>query len=178
MRRRLPARLRTPLLVAAGLLLAAAALTLAFAHAGGFRGVILAIGVLGLLSYLAGASRVIPELLNAAIGLILAALVAAIPFSPGPVSPLVLVEAACLYGAAELGWLAAAPPRVLTLVTLLPRGAVILGGLAVGYLALFGLALPYAGGPLLTVLGAAAAVVVFFLLRGRQPRTPRRARGR
>lgn len=178
MSRRLRRRLRAPLLIAGGLLVAAGALALAFTHAGPFRGVILATGVLGLLFFLAGAGRVIPELLNAGIGLILGALVAAIPFSPGPISPLVLVEGAGLYVAAELGWLAAAPPRVLGPSTVLMRGAVVLGGLAVGYLALFGLALPYVGGPVVTVLGAAAAVVTFFLLRGRRPRPARQARGR
>ena len=178
MSHRLRRRLRTPLLVAAGMLLAAAALALAFTSSGPFKGIILVTGILGLLFFLAGATRVVPELLNGGLGLTLAALVAAIPFSQGPVSPLVLVEGACLYGAAELGWLAAAPPRTLTISSLLMRGAVVLAGLAVGYLALFGLALPAAGGPLVTVLGAAAAVVTFFLLRGRRPRPPRRARGR
>lgn len=165
------ARLRTPVLVAAGLLLAAAALAGPGIHAGPVRGVIVAGGAVGLLFFLAGSSRVVPELLNWGLGLILAVLIASVPFSPGPVSPLVLVEGACLYAAAELGWLAAAPPWVLTPSTLVLRGAVVLGGLAVGYLALFGLALPYAGGPLVTVVGAAAAVVIFFLLRGRRPAT-------
>ncbi|MBO0745625.1 MAG: hypothetical protein J2P43_11425 [Candidatus Dormibacteraeota bacterium] len=171
-------RLRTPLLVASGFLLAAAALAGSISHAGQIQGVAMAGGAAGLLFFLAGSTRVVPELLNWGLGLILAVLVASVPFSPGPVSPLVLVEGACLYAAGELGWLAADPPWVLAPSTLLLRGAVVLGGLAVGYLALFGLALPAAGGPLVTVFGATAAVVIFFLLRGRRPGARRRPGGR
>lgn len=172
--RALRQRLRTPVLVVSGCLLAAAALAASISHAGQIRGVVIAAGAAGMLLFIAGSTRVVPELLNWGLGLILAVLVASVPFSPGPVSPMVLVEGACLYGAGELGWLAAAPPWVLAPSALVVRGAVVLGGLAIGYLALFGLALPSLGGPLVTVFGAAAAVVVFFLLRGR--RAPARRR--
>lgn len=178
MSRALRLRLRTPLLVVSGFLLAAAALAGAATQAGPVRGAVMAAGALGLLFFLGGSTRVVPELLNWGLGVILAVLVASVPFSGSPVSPLVLVEGACLYAAGELGWLAAAPPWVLGPSTLLLRGAVVLGGLAIGYLALFGLALPYGGGPLVTVLGAAAAVAIFFLLRGRRPGTRRGPGGR
>ena len=162
-------RIRTWIFLVAGVLAASAALAIAVANAGGVWGLILALGGLGLLFFLGGSSRVAPELLNWGLGLVLAALVASVGFSPGAVSPLVLVEGACLYAAAELGWMAASPPQVITVTTLVIRGGIVLVGLLVGYLALFGLALPYSGGPVITVLGVAAAVLVFFLLRGRRP---------
>lgn len=167
-------RVREGVLLGAGVLAAAGALSVAISQAGGVWGLILAIGALGFLFYLGGSTRVTPGLLNWGVGLILAALVVSVPFSQRAVSPGVLVEGACLYAAAELGWLAASPPQVLTAPTLVLRGAIVLGGLLVGYLALFGLALPLGGGPEITVLGAAAAVAVFFLLRGRHPRRPAR----
>ncbi len=162
-------RVRDGMLLAGAVLAAVAGLALAVTHAGAVWGLILAIGALGLLFFLAGSTRVVPELLNWGVGLILTALVAGVGFAPATVTPVVLVEGACLYAAAELGWLTATPPQALTAPTLLVRGAVVLGGLLVGYLALFGLALPLGGGPVITVVGVAAAVVVFFVLRGRRP---------
>ncbi len=173
-------RVREGILLAGAALSAVAALGVAVTQAGAVWGLILAIGALGLLFFLGGSTRLTPGLLNWGVGLLLVALVAGVGFAQTAVSPLVLVEGALLYAAAELGWLAAAPPLVLTVPTLLLRGSIVLGGLLAGYLALFGLALPLGGGPEVTVLGVAAAVAIFFLLRGRRPRrsarTPRPAR--
>ncbi|MGH7911508.1 MAG: hypothetical protein ACREQM_09610, partial [Candidatus Dormibacteraceae bacterium] len=138
-------------------------------------GLVLATGCLGLLFFLLGASRLVPGLLNWGLGVLLAALVAGVGFAPDTVNPLVLVEAACLYAAAELGWLAASPPQVLTPPLLLLPAGILLAGLLVGYLALFGRVVPLLGGPLVTVAGVAAAICAFFILRGRRRRATSRS---
>lgn len=161
-------RARNAILLGAALLLGATAPAIAVSQAGPYWGLVLAVAALGFVFFAAGATRLAPPALNWGLGVILAALVLEVGLSPKAISPLVLVEGACLYAGAELGWLAASPPPVLTGARLLLPGLVVLAGLVVGYLALFGLVLPFAGGPLLTVAGVAAAVLIFFLLRGRR----------
>lgn len=166
MRRRI--RVRDSVLLVAAVLVGAAAPLLAVSQAGPYWGLVLAVGAFGFVLFAAGATRLAPPALNVGVGVLLAALVLEVGITRRAVSPLVLVEGACLYAAAELGWLAATPPPVLTASRLLLPGLIVLVGLVVGYLALGGLVLPLGGGPLLTLAGVAAAVVTFFLLRGRR----------
>ena len=136
---------------------------------------LLPLGALGVLLLLLGALRILPTLLPWGVGVLAATYVVSLTVAAIGAAPLALLEGAALFASAEAAWLAADPDGAGLWAGLgLRLVAILAGGVALGWLALFGGALPLPGGPLVTALGVLAAAAAFALLRrlSRRPAAP------
>jgi hypothetical protein len=136
---------------------------------------LLSLGGLGVLLLLLGALRVLPPLLPWGVGVLAATYVVSLTVASIAAAPLALLEGAALFAAAEAAWLVADPDGTGLWAGLgLRLVGILAGGVALGWLALFGGALPLPGGPFETALGVVAAAAAFALLRrlSRRPAAP------